>query len=228
MLQCGNISNMQPNSSNNSIGLKIALVLLLILSISLAVFSGWAYMGMNDYKTNIDQKVANGSAVIEKKITTAKDAEFVEKEKSPLKQYKGQDVSGGVSIQYPKTWSAYVEESSDSSTTLNGYFHPNFVPGINSKVAFALRIRVLNQPYSTVVKQLESLEKTGKIKTSAFRYAKVPSVLGIRADGEISTGLKGSIILVAVRDKTLEVSTLSESFLADFNNIILPNLSYSP
>jgi len=60
---------------------------------------------------------------------------------------------------------------------------------------------------------------------------KVPSVAGTRLSGQIFSSSKaapGTIVLVPMRDKTLEIWTESNDYLPDFNTYILPNLSFSP
>jgi hypothetical protein len=82
--------------------------------------------------------------------------------------------------------------------------------------------------YAQVTRALESQVKTGKIRTSAFTAPKVPGVVGIRVDGEVVTGKNGSMIILPLRDKTLKIWTESPQFVGDFNNIIIPNLSFVP
>ncbi len=53
----------------------------------------------------------------------SKDNEFIVREKQPLQTYTGPSAFGSISVKYPKTWSAYVDET-NSSTPVDGYFHP--------------------------------------------------------------------------------------------------------
>ncbi len=191
------------------------------------IFGFWAFGKMQDYKNNVDQKIAAASQIISQQVSTTKDKEFAEKEKSPLKHYSGPGTYGSLDLQYPKTWSAYIDQT-NSNVPLNGYFHPDYVPGVQSGTAYALHIQVLNQTYDAVLKQLDSKVKSGKVTVSAFRATKVPSLLGSRASGEINLGQKDTQILLPLRDKTIVVGTESDQFLNDLNNIILPSLSFSP
>ncbi len=223
---------MQPNmptlSAHKSRGTLIALILVSMLLVGSLVFGFWAYTSRQDYKQNVDQKIADASEIVKQQTSTQKDTEFTKKEKSPVKEYKGPATYGSVVIQYPKTWSAYVSESGTGNTPLDGYFHPNFVPGIQSDTAFALRVTVVNQPYDTVLKQFDGKVKSGKIKVSAYRAPQVKDVLGSTVVGEINTGQKDTMIMLPVRDKTLQISTESEQFVKDLNEIILASLTFSP
>jgi hypothetical protein len=53
-------------------------------------------------------------------------------------------------------------------------------------------------------------------------------VVGSRIDGEINLGQKDSMILLPVRDKTIKISTESQEFMGDFNDIVLANLKFVP
>ncbi len=206
----------------------ILLVVFIVLFIAAAVFAVWAYGGMTDYKTNVDQKVADAVVIAKQETSTQKDNEFVEKYKNPYSTYKGPDTYGGVQIQYPRTWSAYIDEKGTGTNVVDGYMHPAFVPGLNSGTAFALRLEIVNQSYDQQVKQFDSKVKTGKVKVSPYKAKQVPSVVGTRVEGEINTGQTDYMVLFPIRDKTLRVSTQSTNFVGDFDNIILANIKFTP
>src|SRR3989344_4524267 len=88
-------------------GWLIACIITTLLFIAFAGFFGWAYMSRQDYKDNVDQKIATAVEVAKKQTETAKDNEFLEKEKLPLQDYTGPSQYGSLNIKYPKTWSAY-------------------------------------------------------------------------------------------------------------------------
>lgn len=205
----------------------IALVLSVLFLIAAIAFGVWAYGSQQDYKNNFDQKAAAVAEVAVKEAETKKDNEFVEKEKEPLKTYQGAAAYGSVNISYPKTWSAYVIES-DRGTPIDGYFHPNFVPGTQTQTAYALRVQVSDQSYDQEMRQFDSKAKAGKVTVSPFVAKNVPNVTGARVDGEINTGQKGSMVLIPIRDKTIKISTESQQFTGDFNDIILANLKFTP
>lgn len=213
---------------SGGLGIIIALVICVILLVGSVVFGIWAYSSQQDYKNNSDQKAVVASDIAVKKESTKKDNEFLEKEKEPLKTYQGPADFGSVNVSYPKTWSAYVIEKGDGSTPLDGYFHPNFVPGTQAKTAYALRIQVTSQSFDSEMKQYESKVKAGKVKVTPFTAKNVPSAIGARIDGEINAGQNGSIVLLPLRDKTIKISTESQQFQGDFNNIVLPHLKFVP
>lgn len=207
----------------------IALSVLLLASIGFGV---WAFMGMQDYKNNSDQKSAAAVAVALEEQKTKLDGEYAEKSKQPFETYTGKSEAGSVTFNYPRTWSAYVVEQSEGQQ-VNGYLHPGFVPATNnSSLAFALRVEVIDQDYPSVVKQFESSVKSGKVTLAPFSAAKVPAGLGSIITGQIlpsRTNVVGTLVVLPIRDKTLKLWTESNSaFGADFTNTVLPSLSYIP
>lgn len=226
-LQYGGMPVGQPKKSLNA--LLIPLILAVVFLLGAIGFAVWAYMGMQDYKLNVQPKIDQAVEIAKQETATAKDAEFVEKEKSPVRTYKAGVTAGSLVITYPKTWSAYVEESDQDTELVNGYFHPSFVPAANSGTDFALRVEVISRSYDEELKQLEGKAKSGKVKISAYKAPKMPAgQVGARIDGEINTGQQDSMVMFPLRDKTIKISTESAQFLGDFNNIVLANLTFEP
>lgn len=210
--------------------LVIPVIALAILLMVAAGFAIWAFMGRQDYKNNSDKKVAAAVVVAKKQTETEKEKEFVEKEKIPHKFYKSPDTLGTVAFEYPKTWSAYVDENpkTNGGTPLNGYFHPDFVPGADSGTDFALRAQVISKAYSDVLQPYEGKIKQGKIKIQPYSAPKLSSVIGVRMYGEIIKGQKDTLILLPIRDKTLAIWTESDRYLSDFDKIVMATLTFVP
>lgn len=209
--------------------LLIPLILIILLFLGAAYFGYWAYMQRQDYKYNSDQKVAAAVSDAKKAEDIVKDQAFAEAEKNPLTEYDGPSDFGSVHISYPKTWSVYI--NSPSTQPLDAFFNPGSVPPATDYTSvFALRVQVLQQTYSSVVQSLNAYVSSKDISMSPFSFQKVPNVVGVRADGKIEPGKQnvGSMIVVPLRDKTLEIYTESQAEENDFNNIILPNFTFIP
>jgi hypothetical protein len=224
---------MQPQAASQmkphrSLGLIIALISFVVLFLLAGGFGIWAFMERGKYKNETDKIVSKEVALAEKRVSSQKDKEFIEKEKIPTKVYKGPATFGSVELSYPKTWSAFINESGRGTNPVNGYLHPDFVPGTDSGTAFALRIEVIAKSYDAELKQFDGDVRSGKVKVTPFRAELVPEVLGARIEGEINKGQKDIMILFPIRDKTLKISTESETFFNDFNNIILKSLKFVP
>ena len=218
------------SSSEHGFSLLIVPIALLgLLLIGTLAFGTWAYMSRQDYKNNVDAKVATAVATAKQQEATAKDAEFVQKEKLPLRSYIGPAAYGSVTIKYPKTWSAYVADDATSSPFVDGYFYPGVVPNIQGQSsAFAVRVQVVQQSYNSVLATLQEYVTAGKTKVAPYKAPNVPSVIGVRVDGQITPQKTGSMVVLPLRNMTLEVWTEASQFQDDFNNNILPNFSFAP
>jgi hypothetical protein len=210
--------------------LLIPLILVTLLLFGAVGFGVWAYSSRQDYKYHTDQKVDAAVTEAKQDEATAKDKEFVQKEKYPLRTYKSPEATGSVTVKYPKTWSAYVDDTGNGSIpTLNGYFYPKVVPSIDDQTkTYALRIQLQAQSYNTVLQQFLSQVKQGTAKVSPYKPENVSGVIGSRVDGQITPTKKGSMIVLPLRSQTLEIWTESSQFEKDFDNIILHYFKFSP
>jgi hypothetical protein len=213
--------------------LLLPLIIAGVLLIGAVVFGAWAFNGRQDYKNNVDAKIADAEKATRADEDVVKDKEHAEADKQPLKTYKGPDQYGSVQVSYPKTWSGYVLDAANggSGAPLDGYFHPNVVPGLNNRdAAYALRVQIIDQAYAAVVARYDGEVKTKKLTAMPYAFKLVPKTMGVRLDGLIgeSQKLTGTIIAVPLRDKTLQISTESPLYFDDFNTLILPNVTFSP
>ncbi len=205
------------------------LIALVLFFIAALVFGLWAYNSRQDYKNNVDQKIQAAVDVAKKETATQKDNEFIDREKQPLKDYQGPTSYGSVQVKYPKTWSAYVDESGKAGVPVDGYFQPNYVQGVNTPdVSYALRLQVLNRTFANELGSYDAQIKGGKATTQPYKPVNVPGVVGVRLDGEPEIGKKGVVILIPLRDKTIKLSTEADQYKQDFTDNILPNFSFTP
>lgn len=220
------------NGQAGQIGIMpLALVLAVLLLLAAIAFGVWAYMGRQDYKHNVDAKIAQAVTIAKQQEATAKDAAFAQAEKLPLTTYTGPSAYGSITVSYPRTWSGYVASSSNGGVPLDVYFYPGVVPSVQAQDSvYALRIRVDSISYSSELTMLNGYMKAGQLSAAPYSLPRVPDVVGVRFDGQIVPGkpLVGSMIVLPLRDKTLEIWTESPEFLNDFNKSILPNLVFSP
>jgi len=219
------------NQSGAVNGVVVSLILSVLLLIGALAFGGWAFNSRQDYKNNVDSKINVAVTAAQQKQTQADQAKFNEEAKQPLKTYTGPAQYGSVVLNYPKTWSAYIDDTDTNSQALvDGYFAPNIVPSIgNPNSAFALRLQVLPQSYSQVLQQLNSSQRSGTVVMSAYALPKVPNSVGVKAVGQVTNSTATvTMVIIPIRSNTLEVWTPGNTYLSDFNNNILPNLSFSP
>lgn len=225
----GTISGMKSTLERGASLLIIPLVLSVLLLVGAVAFGGWAYSRMQDYKNNVSAKVDSAVGVAKQQEAAAKDAAFAEEEKQPLKTYTGPGTYGSVTIHYPKTWSAYVNDDTGNSPFVDGYFYPSVVPDIQSQnSAFALRVRIIQDSYSSVLAGIATYVQNGSAKVTPYSAPKVPSVIGSRIDGKLTSLKSGSMIVLPLRNTTLELWTEAPAFTNDFNTNILPNFTFAP
>jgi hypothetical protein len=209
--------------------LIIPLVIALVFLLATLGFGLWAYSSRQDFKNNVDQKIAAAVDIATKKTATDKDNEFIQREKQPLKTYTGPSAYGTVQISFPKTWSAYIDDSGKGNAPLDAYFHPDFVHSTQDQTFNnALRVQVLNRTFSQELQGFDAQIKQGKATATPYKPVNVANVVGEKIEGEITTGKQGIIILLPLRDKTIKISTEAEQYKKDFNENVLPNFSFTP
>jgi hypothetical protein len=222
------------SGSGSRMGRLLTLGVLIILLVAALGFGGWAYSKMLDYKNNSDKKAAAAVANSKKQITADLQAQFDEQSKSPNKTFKGSPTYGSITFSYPKTWSGYID-SSNTSEPINGYFHPDVVPSTDSKTAYALRVEVLASDYAQVMQGFDSNISAGAITAKAYVPPKMQGTANVTAGTYLSGQVnpsdptqRGNMVVLKVRDKTLEIYTESNTYADDFNKTVLGSLTFAP
>lgn len=202
--------------------LLITSIILGLLTATLAGAAFWSFTNYQDQKNNVDKKVADAVAKAKTVQSEEDEKKFLEREKLPTRTFQGPVDLGGVTFQYPKTWSVYVAKTGAS---LEAYLQPDSVPTVSSSQPYAARVIVEDKSYDTVVKSYDDQVKKGELRSS---QAVVEGFTGVRLDGKFSKTREGSAVIFKVRDKALTVATDSTSFAADFNDTILKSLKFNP
>lgn len=210
--------------------LLLSVITLAVLFVGAASFGTWAFMGRQDYKNNVDAKIAVAVTNNKKTVQAEDAAQYAEAAKSPVRVYAGPDSYGSVKVSYPKTWSVYSEASS-TSNPMDVYFHTDYVPSADSKQTYQLRVQIVPRSYDRELSSYSGLISKGTVTATAYSLPKVSDVIGSKLSGAIVQGSKdarGVMVLVPLRDKTLKVWTESNDYLNDFNTYVLPELTFSP
>lgn len=227
-------------SEAGGVGVNVALIICVVLLIAAAVFGYWAYNQRQLYKNKTDQIVAEHVQQAKQQQAADLQKVFDEKYKQPLKTYKGPSDYGSLRIKYPKTWSGYVEQTSDGEVVLDGYFAPGVVPttqandsGSGQSSKFSLRFSVVNQQYSDVMRQYEPYVQQGQSSVKPYHLPKVKSIIGSMVTGQMVTlsdytNSNGVMVVLPLRAYTLEIWVTSPQYKKDFSKYILPNFSFSP
>ncbi len=214
--------------------MAISLVLAILLLIGSAAFGVWAFQGRQDYKDNVDAKISAAVKIAKQQQGKVDSAQFAEAAKQPLKTYNGPEAYGSMAVMFPKTWSAYVDDTGTGGTLVDGYFAPGVVPSISDQNSvFALRVQVLSQTYAQTLQTFTGQQQNGKITVSAYALPKLPKIVGVEVVGQINqndlaNAPNVTMVVLPLRSNTLEIWTEGSQYLSDFNNYILPNFSFSP
>lgn len=230
IMKLSNSNRLQGEQGSMNV-LLVPVILLAVLFVAAASFAVWSFQSRQDYKNHSDAKVAAAVAVNKQQVQADDAKNFAEEAKKPLKPYIGPEQYGSLRILYPKTWSSYVDVSNAATQPLDAYFHDDYVPATEMKQTYQLRVRVVAQSYSTLLNQLSSQIKAGKATAAPYALPKVPDVAGTRLDGNViptNSQLTGTLILLPMRDKTLQIWTESPTYLPDFTGNILANMTFSP
>jgi hypothetical protein len=228
---CGTISSMKSTRQAGVMNLLLVpMILLVVVLMGVSFLAYSSYTQAQDYKNNVDAKVAAAVEQSNKTISDQKDKDFAQKEKYPYMTYVGPQSAGSIRIQYPKTWSAYIDAPNNRpSKPLEGWFAKAQVPSITGEDnVFALRVVVATVSYDSALKAYQAQQKTGKVTIQPYQSPNVPGVIGSRIDGEVKSKKQGSMILLPFRDKTLQMWTESVDYRDDFDKVILKNFSLTP
>src|SRR5688572_28487850 len=110
-------------------GVMTGLILVSLFLVGAIGFGVWAFMGRQDYKNNVDQKIEVAQAQTKQETEEAEALKYAEEAKNPLKAHVGPSAFGSVTVAYPKTWSGYIIEDTTQgkATPVDDYFHPDVV-----------------------------------------------------------------------------------------------------
>ncbi len=204
----------QGSTNGWMIGTIGCLVLFLIAG-GLAI---WAYIAYVQESNNVDNKVQLAETQARGDQSEIERKKFAEEAKNPRIEFVGPSEYGRLSFMYPKTWSVYIAQDGSDRGDYKAYLHPQVVPSIANKSSrFALRVEVLNSDFDKVLSQYASLLKKGDLTSSSVEFNGNSAT---RLDGAFTKDLRGSAVLMRVRDKTIRLSTDADAFKPDFQAIL--------
>ena len=193
----------------------IGCLILFLIAGSLAI---WAYMQYSHEKSNVDSKVAIEVAKGKSEQAESDQKKFSEEAKNPRIEFVGPSEYGRVSFMYPRTWSVYIENDGSNRGDYQAYLNPVAVPSASNKASrFALRLEIINKNLDTVLNDYQSRLKKGELTSSSTEFN---GICATRIDGTFEKELRGSVVLMKVRDKTIRFSTDADTFKPDFQTIL--------
>ena len=193
----------------------IGCLILFLIAGSLAI---WAYMQYSRAKSSVDSKVAIKVAEGKREQAESDWRKYSDAAKNPRIEFVGPAEYGRVSFMYPKDWSVYVANDGSDRGDYKAYLHPVSVPSTTNKNSrFALRLEIINKNMDTVLNDYQSRLKKGELTSSSTEFNGISAT---RIDGTFEKELRGSVVLMKVRDKTIRFSTDADTFKPDFQTIL--------
>lgn len=195
--------------------------ILLVVTGIIAVVFIWLYVQKyiewNNISTDLDGQIDKAVAEAVANNTSELETEFAEREKYPYKSFMGPVDYGSFSFEYPKTWSVYIARDAANGGDFEAYLNPVEVEPVSSSTINALRVRIRDTAFESVAKSYEGSIKNGKL---TLRTETVGGALANIYTGELSSNMRGAVMLLKLRDKTVILQTDAEIFLDEFNRIL--------
>ena len=211
---------MAPNKDTSGIIKTVVIVILSLLSLAFIGLFIWMFLQYNDASTDLENKISVAVSEARDEQNMKNEAEFLEREKEPYKNFSGPIDYGELSFKYPKTWSIYIEKDAVNGGDFKAYFNPIQVDPVSKDTINALRVTIRTDDFETVVKEYEKAmnKKDSNLKVGTIT---VNGVVGNIYTGTIpNTDLSGYIVVFKIRDKAVIMQTDSVLFKADFDKLI--------
>lgn len=204
----------ESGAANTQLILTIVFIVTTVAALGVMI---WALVNYFDQKNNVDSKVTIAVTNAVKEQADKDAAAFEAEEKKPNRSFSGPEDYGGVSFDYPKTWSVYEAKDASSGSSYEAYLNPGTVPPVSSSQQYGLRVLIESKDYDDVVKTYEAAVKKGDLKSSVV---KASGQDGTRLDGTFTKDIRGSAVIFKIRDKTLTIRTDADTFRADFDAMV--------
>lgn len=212
------MTNMNYRRDNGAVNTWVILTSVFIFTtVAAAGVMVWALLNYFDQKNNVDSIVTSAVTDAVKEQADKDAAAFEAEEKKPNRTFSGPEDYGGVTFEYPKTWSIYIAKDATSGSDYQAYLNPVAVPPISSSQQYGLRVTIESKDYDAVIKDYEADVKKGDLKSSVV---KASGQDGTRLDGTFSKDIRGSAVIFKIRDKTLTIQTDALTFRGDFDAIV--------
>ena len=199
----------------------VAIIVLSIISITFISLFIWKYIEWDKASTNLNGQIGKAVSDAVSETQTQMESEFAEREKYPYRTFSAPDDYGGLSFEYPKTWSVYVaKNANENKGDYEAYLNPGVVSPVSATTINAVRVTIKNQTFEKTAAEYDKLVEKGQMSSSVgtLNNANYPEVQGDTYTlyrGELPSKLRGAVALFKVRDKTFIIQTDAEAFMGD-------------
>ena len=198
-------------------------IIIFVLAILTIIFAGlfvWKLLDWSSLNSTIEQKVSDE---VERRSLIIQEEEakkYEELEKTPNYKFELPSEYGELSFDYPKTWSVYVAQDTNSSGSYEAHMRPYSISSMADTV-FALKIIIYGQTDpSSIISSYNSGVLSGSYVHSTVPINNNASTADVY-EGQISNGQRIKIAIFRIRNQTVTLQTDStENFGSDFTNIL--------
>lgn len=223
-LPCISISVMEPNDPLNSTGgetniLLISTILFGVVAFVFGVLAIYSVISAQNARTSLNTA----------KTASYKDGQDAQKQQgskdalaaaeAPYRSYKAATEFGNFEIKFPKNWSAYVVEDLNATNQVSLSLHPDLIrQAVGKDNNYAFRALLVKSAMTGLQKTYDDRVKSKKLTTKTVT---VSGISGLWYEGQFDDKHNGVIVLVPVRDKTLEfITDYSKDYISEFNEIL--------
>jgi hypothetical protein len=136
---------------------------------------------------------------------------------SPFNTYTAPRAAGSFVINYPKGWSAKVDECENCGTPVDLYVSPALVRSVSGQYRpAAVHVQLVSRASADLLNGYADALSQKKLRQSATT---VSGIAAIRLDGQFDR-FAGSLVAVPVRDKTLLFWNEDTARLAEYNEVL--------
>lgn len=203
--------------SRNTLIETLLLVIISIVAVVFIVLYIQKFIEWSAISADLDAQIKIAVAQAEEAQATELEAAFAEREKSPYKEFVGPADYGSFGFQYPRTWSVYIAEDAANGGDFVAYFNPGEIQPISASNINALRMRIRDTPFDSIIGSYNTAVKNGTLTLSTRT---IGGVIANVYTGTISQYLHGAIMVMKLRDKTVILQTDADIFLEDFYRIL--------
>ena len=230
-----------PGDKKQDIGRIIQIVVIIVLGIISITFISlfiWKYVEWDKASTNLNGQIDKAVSDAVSETQTQMENEFAEREKYPYKTFSAPDDYGGLSFEYPKTWSVYVAKSAtENKGDYEAYLNPGVVSPVSATTINAVRVTIKTQTFEKTIAEYDKLVEKGQLSSSVgtLNNPNYPEVQGDTYNlyrGELPSKLRGAVAIFKVRDKAFVIQTDAEVFMGegdqgDFFRPVLETVHYN-
>lgn len=210
------ISPRADNQQKDLIRTIVIIGLSLIAATFIALFI-WMYVQWNEANTAVNAKIKTAVEEAVAENTADLENDFANREKQPYKTFGGPDDYGGLSFEYPKTWSVYEAADAAEGGNYEAYFNPDVVAPISDETIDALRLKIVNEPTDEILEDYNEEVEDGNITAETRQINGDPVTI---FSGKITDEFQGKVAVFKIRDKTVIIQTDATIFFDEFTHVL--------